>query len=186
MISAPKGTIFRKEAIQKYSQGRDKNVLPQFVLPPIFVFLWCLLALFVSAAITAWLGHVPVYAAGVGVVLDPSSSGNTANGEMTAVIFIPYSSSLHLQRGQPVNIQIGQAGPKISTAIGAVDSQILSASEVRKQFLVSITDPSVAATVLVGTHLSLYTGSPVQAQVEVSSRRLLSLFPGFNAFLKDT
>jgi hypothetical protein len=186
MISASKGAIFRKEAIEKYAQGRDKNVLPQFVLPPVFVFLWCLLALFISAGITAWLGQVPVYTSGIGVVLDPSISGSTANGEMTAVIFIPYSPSLHLQVGQPVNMHIGQTGPQISTAIGAVESQILSPTEVRKQFLVSITDPSVAATVVVGPHLSLYSGSLVQAQIEVGSHRLLSLFPGIGAFVKDT
>lgn len=186
MISASKGAIFRKEAIEKYSQGRDKNVLPQFVLPPVFVFLWCLLALFISAGITAWLGQVPVYTSGVGVILDPSTSGNTANGEMTAVIFITYSPSLHLQVGQPVNMQIGQAGPHISTAIGAVESQILSPSEVRKQFSVSVTDPSIAAAVVVESHLSLYSGSLVQAQIEVGSHRLLSLFPGLGAFVKDT
>jgi hypothetical protein len=186
MISASKGAIFRKEAVEKYAQGRDKNVLPQFVLPPVFIFLWCLLALFISAGVTAWLGQVPVYTSGVGIILDPSSSGSTANGEMTAVIFIPYSSSLHLQVGQPVNMQIGQTGPQISTAIGAVESQILSPSEVRKQFSISITDPSIAATVVVESHLSLYSGSLVQAQVEVGSHRLLSLFPGLGAFVKDT
>jgi hypothetical protein len=182
MISASKGEIFRKEAIEKYTQGRDKNVLPQFILPPVFVFLWCLLALFVSAGVTAWLGQVPVYTSGAGIILDPSSSGNTSNGVMTAVIFIPYNPSLHLQVGQPVNMQIGQSGPQISTAIGAVESQILSPSDVRKQFLVSITDPSIAATVAVESHLSLYSGSIVQAQVETGSRRLLSLFPGLGAF----
>lgn len=187
MISASKGAIFRKEAIEKYSQGRDKNVLPQFVLPPVFVFLWCLLALFVSAGITAWLGQVPVYASGVGIVLNnPDSSGSTS-GEMTAVIFIPYTPSLHLQVGQPVNMQIGQADPqKISTAIGAVDSQILSPSDVRNQFKVIVTDPSVVATVAVESRLSLYSGSLVQAQIEVGSHRLLSLFPGLGAFVKDT
>lgn len=186
MISASKGAIFRKEAIEKYSQGRDKNVLPQFVLPPVFVFLWCLLALFVSAGITAWLGQIPIYTSGSGIVLDPSTSGNTANGEMTAVIFIPYSSSLHLQVGQPVNMQIGQAGPQISTAIGAVESQILSPSEIRKQFSVTVTDPSIAVVVAIESHLSLYSGSPVQAQVEVGSQRLLSLFPGLGSLVKDT
>jgi hypothetical protein len=181
MISASKGAIFRKEAVEKYSQGRDKNVLPQFVLPPVFVFLWCLLALFISAGMTAWLGQVPIYTAGVGIVLDPGnsgSSGNIANGEMTAIIFVPYSSSLHLQVGQPVTAQIGQAGPQITTAIGAVESQILSPTEARQQYSVSITDPSIAVTALVGPHLSLYAGSLVQAQIEVGSRRLLSLFPG--------
>lgn len=186
MISAPKGMIFRKEAIERYAQGRDKNVLPQFIMPPVFVFLWCLLILFISAGITAWLGQVPVYATGVGVVLDPSSSGSPANGEMTAVIFIPYSPSLHLQAGQSVNLQLGQTGPQISTAVGAVDSQILSPTMVRKQFSVSVTDPSVAITVVVGAHLSLYSGSSVQAQIEIGSHRLLSLFPGIGAFVKDT
>src|SRR5690242_12313117 len=185
MISAPKGAIFRKEAIQKYTQGRDKNVLLQFVTPPVFVFLWCLLALFISAGIVAWLGHVPVYATGVGVVLDPSSSGSAANGEMTAVIFIPYNPSLHVQTGQFVNMKVGLTGPQISTAIESVNSQVLSPSEVRSQFSVSITDPSVVATVLVGSHLSIYSGSLVQVQVQVGSRRLLSLFPGLNSFLKD-
>jgi hypothetical protein len=180
MISASKGTIFRKEAMEKYAQGRDKNVLPQFVLPPVFVFLWCLLALFVSAGIAAWLGQVPVYTTGVGIVLNPSTSGNTTDGEMAAVIFVPYNPSLHLQVGQPVTVQIGQTGPHISTAIGTVESQILSPTEVRKQFLVSMTDPSVAVTALVGPHLSLYSGSLVQAQIEVGSKRLLSLFPGLN------
>ena len=184
MISPSKGMIFRKEAIEKYSQGRDKNVLPQFVLPPVFVFLWCLLALFVSAGVTAWLGQVPVYVTGVGVVLDPSTSGNIANGETTAVIFIPYSPSLHLQAGQPVNMQLGLAGPHITTAIEGVDSQVFSPSQVRKQFSVIITDPAVAVTVLVGSNLSLYTGSSVQAQIEVGSHRLLSLFPGFDTFVK--
>ena len=180
MISASKGAIFRKEAIEKYARGRDKNVLPQFVLPPVFVFLWCLLALFVSAGITAWLGQVPVYATGIGIVLNPSTSGSTANGEMAAVIFVPYNTSLHLQVGQPITAQIGQAGPQMTTAIGAVESQILSPDEVRKQFSVSITDPSVAVTAVVGPHLSLYAGSLVQAQIEVGSMRLLSLFPGFS------
>ncbi len=56
----------------------------------------------------------------------------------------------------------------------------------RKQFLVSISDPSVAATVVVGPHLSLYSGSLVQAQIEVGSERLLSLFPGIGSFVKAT
>jgi hypothetical protein len=180
MISASKGTIFRKEAMEKYARGRDKNVLPQFVLPPVFIFLWCLLALFVSAGITAWLGQVPVYTTGTGIVLNPSTSGSTANGEMTAIIFVPSSPSLHLQVGQPITAQIGQTGPQITTAIGTIESQILSPDEVRKQFSVSITDPSVAVTASVGPNLSLYAGSLVQAQIEVGSERLLSLFPGFN------
>jgi hypothetical protein len=183
MISASKGAIFRKEAMEKYARGRDKNVLPQFVLPPVFVFLWCLLALFVSAGITAWLGQVPVYTTGVGLILDPSSSGNTANGEMAAIIFVPSSPSLHLQVGQPIIAHIGQTGPQITTAIGAIESQVLSPTEVRKQFLVSITDPSVVVTAVVGPHLSLYAGSFVQAQIEVGSKRLLSLFPGFDTLV---
>jgi hypothetical protein len=186
MISAPKGMIFRKEAIERYAQGRDKNVLPQFIMPPVFVFLWCLLALFISAGITAWLGQVPVYATGVGIILDPSSSGGTANGELTAVIFIPYSSSLHLQAGQPVNMQIGQAGIPISTTIATIDSEILSPSAVRKQFFVSVTDPSMAITVAIVGLKPLYSGSSVQAQIEIGSHRLLSLFPGLGAYVKDT
>ena len=182
MAAGPKGLIFRKEALEKYSRGPDKNVLPQFVMPPVFVFLWCLLVLFISAGITAWLGQVPVYASGPGIVLDPNGS----NGEIAVVIFIPYSQSLHLQVHQPVNLQIGSTGLQVKTAIGAVESQVFSPSEVRKRFLVPVSDPSIAVAVALDSHFSLYSGSPVQAQIEIGSHRLLSLFPGIGAFVKDT
>jgi hypothetical protein len=43
-------SIFRYEAIRRYAQGRGKAVLPRFVRPLTFVWLWVLLGLLLVAA----------------------------------------------------------------------------------------------------------------------------------------
>jgi hypothetical protein len=43
-------SIFRYEAVRRYAQGRGKAVLPQFVRPLTFVWLWVLLGLLLVAA----------------------------------------------------------------------------------------------------------------------------------------
>lgn len=173
--------------MQKYIQNQEKFILPYLITPPVFVFLWCFLCIFMSAGIMAWLGWIPVYVAGSGVVLDLGSSATNRSDEAVAIIFVPYSPSLHLQSGQPVQVQLGLTGPHLASVIGAIGPKILSPNEVRQRYQLAITDPSLVITVALGSHLSghFYAGSLVLAQIQVGSRRLLSLFPGLSAFLKD-
>jgi hypothetical protein len=184
MISAPQKRIFRKGAIQKYAQGQEKNVLPRFVVPPVFLFLWCILALLIIAGVMAWVGQVPVYVTGVGTVLEPDTAIDGRSNQTTAVIFVPYNLSQSLQVGQPVEMQLGLMGPHFNSAIEKIEPHILSPGEARQRYQVSITDPSLMVKVSVQVHLSHYAGSPVQAQIKVGSRSLLSLFPGFDSILK--
>jgi hypothetical protein len=43
-------SIFRYEAVLRYAEGRGKAVLPRFVRPRTFVWLWVLLGLLLVAA----------------------------------------------------------------------------------------------------------------------------------------
>jgi uncharacterized RDD family membrane protein YckC len=44
MTASPR-SIFRERAIKQYVQGRQKDVLPHLIAPPIFLLLWVLLVL---------------------------------------------------------------------------------------------------------------------------------------------
>ena len=188
MITASKDSIFRKEAVEKYLQNREKTILPRFVAPPVFLFCWCLLAIFLCTGLLTWFGEVPVYVAGEGMVLNPAvpSSGDSAGAR--ALIFVPYSSALQLHAGQRVQLQFAGQASQLTSTVQIADRTLLSPQEVRQRYQFVISQPSVAITVDLGSHFSarVYAGSVVLAQVEVGSRRLLSLLVGFDAFEGDT
>ena len=186
MMSAQKGSIFRNKALQKYRESREKTVLPRFVAPPVFLLFWIILIIFYGAGLLVWFGQVPAYITGSGVILDTTSSLTSGSREAVAFIFVPYNSSVHLRPGQPVQVQLASTGVQITSAITAVEPQILSPTKVRKRYSLVITVPSLVVMVALGSQVSgsVYAGSPVQAQIEVGSRPFLSLFPGFDSLLK--
>jgi hypothetical protein len=186
MITASKDSIFRKQAVEKYLQNREKSILPRFVAPPVFLFCWCLLALLLCAGLLTWFGQVPVYVAGEGMVLYPAGPSSGGCDGTLALIFVPYGSALHA--GQHVQLQLAGQAAQLSRTVETVDRTILSPGEVRQRYQFVISQPSVAITVDLGSRFSarVYAGTVVLAQVEVGSRRLLSLLPGFAAFGGNT
>ena len=180
-----KPPIFRSKTLQKYMQNREKSVLPRIVTPPIFACSWIVLMLLIAAGIAAWLGQVPSYITGTGVILDTNSVANQGNGA-TAAILLPASDISYIRSGLPVQIQIGQAGPQLHRTIDSVSQNLLSPGTVHQQYGFEVADPSLVVTVGLGSTVSesLYSGSPVQAQVQIGSQRLLALFPVINSLLK--
>jgi hypothetical protein len=178
-------SIFRDSALQKYVQGREKSVLPRFVAPPVFAFCWLILAALTGAGGVAWLGQVPLYATGSGVILDTRPATTQGNDEAVAVILLPAPLQKQLRTGSPVQLQIGPRGPSLMRTIDTIDPGLLSPSEVRQRYRLEVLEPSFLATSRLGPALSsrLYAGSRVQAQVQVGSERLLALFPLFNTLL---
>jgi hypothetical protein len=180
-----KRSIFRNKALQKYAQGREKSVLPRLVAPPVFALFWIILAALTGAGVVAWLGQVPLYASGSGFVLSQGIAIARGDDEAVAVILLPASYSGQLRTGATVRLQIGTAGPSLTRTVDTIDPHILSPSAVRQCYGIGVLEPSFTATVRLGPALPshLYAGSMVQAQVQVGSRRLLSLFPLFSTLL---
>jgi hypothetical protein len=78
-MASTEQSIFRESAVKRYTEGRERNVLLRLVSPPVFMFLWILLPLFIGAIVLTWSVQVPVLAAGQGVVIEqPMSTGSTA------------------------------------------------------------------------------------------------------------
>lgn len=180
-------SIFRDQAIKGYIERRDKDVLPYLVAPPVFVFLWILLGLLLTAGLLAWLAQVPTYVAGSGVILEQQPPSTSGQHEAIALIFFPALSTSQVRAGLPVQVQLGSTGPTLTTKIDQVEPGILSPSAARTRYALDssvsqlLTQPVVAVEVRLGPTISaqMYARSVVSAQVQVGSRRVLSLLPGF-------
>ncbi len=186
-------SIFRDQAIKSYIQKRDKDVLPHLVSPPVFLFLWIMLGLLLTMGVLAWLAQVPIYLAGPGIILEQQPSSTSGQSEAIALIFFPASSASQVRAGLPVQVQLGSTGPALTTNIDQVEPGILSPSAARTRYALDssvsqlLTQPVIAVEARLGPPISdqMYAGSVVSAQVQVGSRRVLSLLPGFAQLIGD-
>lgn len=187
-------TIFRSKALELYRQSKERDILPRFVAPPVFLALWILLGLLLAGVVVAWLGRVPTYVAGAGVVLAaPGQVGERASNQAIAVVFIPTNPQqpLHLVPGMPVSLQIGSQGQTIHATLDSVEPGILSPGDARQRYGPGnncaniISAPSLAVTVKLPATFPLrtYRGSSITAQVQVSSQSVLSLLPGLGPLI---
>lgn len=180
--SAPftRRSIFREAAIKHYVQGRDKDVLPRFVSPPVFLFLWALLSLCVIAGLLAWNTRIPIYAPGIGMVTQDRPSG-----QMVAILFLVPGQQPKVRPGQPIQAQIGTTGPRLQWTVTSVEPTLLSPEEAHHRYHLDnalsllVTQPSVVIEVALdaGAVSPIYAGSLVHAQVQVGSQRVLALVP---------
>jgi len=192
IMAMSKRTIFRDKALQYYAASRQKEVLPRLIAPPVFLFLWILLALILCASLAAWLTRVPTYIVTTGVVLDQGIiQGQQANDEATAIIFVPTSHALQVHVGQPILLQIGATGTQLHGRVEGVVPGILSPNEARRRYGLdnatspTITGPSMVLTISLGPAFPAlqYAGSPVSAQLQIGSQRVLSLLPGLGQWI---
>jgi hypothetical protein len=190
MKSSPQA-LFRDKALQQYVQGRNKTILPRYASPPVFLCGWILLALLVAAGIVAWLGQVPVYVTGSGIVLSASNIAKQPGSGAVAVIFVPATPSLVLRSGSPVQVQIGATGLVLSRTIASIEPDIISPSAARQRYRLNgnlasvIVQPSFVVTVALGPDISTqsYAGSSVSGQVQTGMQRVLLLFPGIHQLM---
>jgi hypothetical protein len=76
VIQGTHRSIFRTDAIRRYAQDQSKAILPRFVCPRTFLYLWILLGLLLlGATYVVWvargpvLGHVMIEYQQQGVIL---------------------------------------------------------------------------------------------------------------------
>ncbi len=185
------GSIFRDQALKSYIERREKDVLPQLVTPPVFLFLWILLGLLITAGFLAWSAQVPVYLEGTGIILEQPLPSISGQREAVAVIFFPALNTPKVRARLPVQVQVGTTGAQFTGTISMVEPGVISPDEARQRFALSnaalqvVSGPSVAVTVPLGHAFPAQTfaGSVVHAQVQVGTQRLLSLLPGLGPLI---
>ena len=176
----PGRAIFRERAIQRHLYRQEKHVLPGFISPPVFLFLWIIIGLSLVLFLLAWNTRLPVYISGTGIIVRSPQSDH-----MIALLLLP-SEQLHaIHRGQPVQLQVGSDDQLASYTITSVAPMLLSPDQIRHQYHLDgtlaplVTQPAVAIEVALDTTpaTSQYLGSVVKAEVQIGSQRVLSVLP---------
>jgi hypothetical protein len=66
-------SIFRADALRRYTQRQEQPVLPQFGSPYTLAYLWVLLALVLGSGSLAWFVKLGAYISGSAMVIDRNS-----------------------------------------------------------------------------------------------------------------
>lgn len=184
-----KSPLFRQQALDYYIRSQEKSILPRIARPPVFLLLWLLLALAVTAILLVWLGQVPIYVSGPGMVVEPTATQPQQSPPTAiALVFFPVTpgQSLPIHAGDPVRLQIGTQEPPLITKVAQVGLGILSPLEIEQRYApgsaitARITGPSLIVTIhLSSTFASqTYAGSTLTAQIQIGTTSILSSLLG--------
>jgi hypothetical protein len=189
-------SIFRVDALQRYTHHREAAVLPRQISPCTFRCLWLLLGLLVASTILAWCARVPVYASGSAVMIDGGNSSPATTEEVLIVAFIPPEHLWRLRVGQVLLLQFDGRSKPLGTPIMAVEPEVSSPQMARRRFGLgesaaqAIAHPSAIALARLqplpsGLPAAAYVGSIFRAQIEVDSRRVISMLPLLGQFFGE-
>lgn len=184
--------LFREHALLHYLRKREKDILPHFVSPPVFVCAWILLCLAIAVGLFAATQKVPIQVDGMGIVLARGQHEAFGDNRGTALVFLPASEAKLVHVGEPSWLQIGLSGPSYRSTIAQVEPGLLSPNDIYQRYGLScsampmISDPAVVVHVNLAPslHSHLYAGSPVRARVQIGTQRVFSL-PGLNNLIGD-
>ena len=180
-----KHRFFREQALQHYLHARSQHVLPQFISPPVFLFLWILLLLAGCGSMLIGLMQIPRYAQGVGIISGKADDWHATT--TTAIILLPPEQEAAIKPGQPVQMQIISSSHFIEGRVSTVASDVLSPQRVLETYglkeianssglmLRIITQPSILATVRLNEPLLLerYAGSIGGAKVCIGTQSII-------------
>lgn len=178
-------SLFRQQALDYYAQSRETSILPRIARPPVFLLLWLLLALAGIAVMLAWLGQVPIYISGPGMIVEQTMVRQQQVLHTTiALVFLPVTTGhpLHVHVGSPAQLHIGAQEQPLVTSVAQVEPGILSPVEIAQRYAPgsTITARITSPSIVVAIHLSstfasqIYAGSTLTAQVQVGTTSVLS------------
>jgi hypothetical protein len=183
--------IFREKALRLYHQNQQKIILLRLVRPRLFAYIWGLLACMALLAGLAWSAHVPVTISGVGLVTE--LDGSLQPG-MAVLSLLPPESLKQLGLEQRVLVRGRDAKTQLVARIIRIEPQVLSPDAIRRRFGLSgalagaVDSPAAVAVARIeagpaGLDPALYAGSQSRIDVEIGSRRVLSVLPGLGSLL---
>jgi hypothetical protein len=189
-MPAPEQSIFRENAIKKYLQKQEQGILLRVASPPIVLLFWVASLFLLGAGGLAWSIQIPVLVQGQGLILEQGAAGQV-EGNVVATLFLSPGDQASLHVGQSVSVIVSSTASDLHGTIENIETSVISPDEARSRFNLQgglaqvITGPSITVTVSLGSAASMhiYTGSLCAAQIQVGSRSVLSLLPGFDHIL---
>jgi predicted RecA/RadA family phage recombinase len=184
-------SIFRPEAVQRHAQGYETAVLPRFIAPPTFALLWIMLATLGIGLLASWFVQIPIFASGTAVVINDPTAKVT---NPLLVAFLPATYAQNIAVGQTIYWQDGATNEQITGLITAVSPKIVSPAAIAESYPpavgTAVSQPSVIVTATLETAVSQsdmtsQIGALYPVDVNVGSRRILSLLPFVGQFFDD-
>lgn len=186
--------VFREKAQQLYLRNQQKLVVLKLAQPRLFPYFWVILAALALLVLAAWTARIPVSRQGLGLVLDPGD----ASGLMV-VSLLPAEDLASLRVDQPLILGGQKAGrkPLLEAELSEVRPTVMSPAEIRASFGLDaalgsqVLEPRavavarIAAAQVSEAQLAPFTGSALPVEVEVGSRRVLSLIPGLRLMVEN-
>src|SRR5205823_3950850 len=135
-----------------------------------------------------WSRDVPTFATSSGIVMAHPAAQPSGTKPMPAmpmaVFFFPPVQLQNLRLGESIRLHVNSSGLQLNTQITSIDPNVMNPTALRSRFHLEnaallITQPSAAVEVkLDPAFAAAYEGSVMTADVQVGSRRLVSLLPG--------
>jgi hypothetical protein len=185
-MQAAKQSIFRDRALKHYSQGRKKDVLPNFSSIPTAIFAWLLFGSLLATCLVAFCGQVPVYLPGTGIVLgNEKAVANGSSGPIALVLLSP-DEARQLHPGQSAQtqssssaiplvgtvVQVSPGATSLATALKHYGLNLGGATQESQQVVVALIQLSAGASA------GLYAGSSLIVQINVGTQSLFTALTG--------
>lgn len=177
----PNHPVFRRNALQHYLQGQEKDTVPRFIDAPLALVMWLLLGIVVVTCTVSWYQEVPLYNAGAGIVLKQAKSDQS-----NVVVFVSWTPALQPRVGQTVSLSVGgTSSQQITGTIAQVNLKAQSPATLCQQYELMagcsllVRQPSIAILIQAqALPTERYAGAIVIANVQTGSKRMLAFFPG--------
>ncbi len=183
-MASLENSIFRKDALEKYFQKRERDKILRLVSPPMFVFLWILLLFSLGVSVLAWTLQEPITIQGEGVVVQQGAGTGKAEQKIMVVLLLPPDQQEYVKVGQPVRIAITSSNITFNSIIGQVAPGIMSPVAINAMLNAqgvslaqSLSGPALVAAAPVEPESEAQTyllGSRCQIRVQIGSRSALS------------
>lgn len=182
---APRQPIFREKALKHYTQGKKKDILPNFSSIPATIFVWALLGSLITTGLVAWYVQVPVYLPGNGLVLGHVQQASVGDSAISTLAFFPSSELTKLRAGQPVKILTDTNSPQVAGVVAQVLPEATTLAAAFKHYgmnLGSVDSQTLQAVALIALSASLSTtlstGSSVMIEVNTGTESMFSAISG--------
>lgn len=181
---AQRHAIFREKALKHYTQGRKKDVLPNFSSISAALFAWLLLGSLIATGLVAWYGQVPVFLPGSGIVL--GNGNKAATDGANALAFFASEQATRLHVGDTVQVQFGASSSHVNGTVAQVMPGTTDLTTALTHYglnfgnAASQSQQIAVALIKLGADFpaASYAGSTVVVEVTVGTQSLFSALTG--------
>ena len=181
-------SIFRPEAVRRYTEAREQSVLPKFVSPRIMVALWALVGLLILSGVAVWFTSTPVYASGLAIVVDTRNKLANIEEGMAVLVLLPPEAQPVLDEGKTILIQVNASSKPLEREIVAFEKDASKVNSTLEEFaldnhpVVAKAQPAAVAIVRLediqgNVPAKDYMGTIFRADMQIGSRRIAFLLP---------